>query len=341
MGPLKDDQLTDAPGICLSFVKQLLEGGCSVMMADIKLRPEAQELLDKYTTTDGSKPAAFYHQTDISDWAQISSLWTASLAKLGQIDIVCNGAGIYEPPSSTFWNAPGVSPLAEDKANCSPGVYKTFSVNTMGPIRLAQIAVDYWLQNREVEGNLLWIASLGGYVHSLQTPLYFASKAAIVSVVKSFANFRAKFGIRNSAVCPGAVYVSRLIYIASQKSFESVANTDPCLDSHLPPRILPQPCPPRRPHAHPRADGQRHVQRPHRAPIRRRQHRRDHAYRNEGEPQRQCPRGASACSIPYCWPGRTRQPSLGGGGEVHEAAAGARNAQVVGRNAKGKSVKRI
>ncbi|KAF4997113.1 hypothetical protein FDECE_12190 [Fusarium decemcellulare] len=193
-------------GICLSFVKQLLDGGCSVVMADVKLLPEAQELLDKWAARDGKKPAAYYHKTDISDWAQLSSLWETSLEKLGQIDILCNGAGIYEPPSSTFWNSPGISPLAEDKADASPGVYKTFAVNTMGPIRLAQIAIDYWLENRHVEGNLLWIASLGGYVHSLQTPLYFASKAAIISFVKSLANLRSKFNIRNAAVCPGAVY---------------------------------------------------------------------------------------------------------------------------------------
>ncbi|KAF4963471.1 hypothetical protein FSARC_8520 [Fusarium sarcochroum] len=193
-------------GICLSFAKQLLEGGCSVVIADVQLRPEAQQLIDQWTSTDGSKPSAYYHKTDISDWAQISSLWDTALKKLGQIDIVCNGAGLYEPPSSTFWNAPGISSLAEDKPDTSPGVYKTFAVNTMGPIRLAQIAIDYWLENRNIEGNLLWMASLGGYVHSLQTPLYFASKAAIVSFVKSFASLRKRFGIRNAAVCPGAVY---------------------------------------------------------------------------------------------------------------------------------------
>ena len=195
-------------GICQSFTRQLLEGGCTVMMADIKLRPEAQALLDEWTTTAEGQPTATFQQTDISDWAQISALWKAALGKFGRVDIVCNGAGIYEPPSSTFWNSPGISPLAEDKEDASPGVYKTFSVNTMGPIRLAQIAVDYWLENRTVQGNLLWIASLGGYVHSLQSPLYFASKAAIVSMVKSLANLRSRFNIRNAAICPGAVYVS-------------------------------------------------------------------------------------------------------------------------------------
>ncbi|KAF4959435.1 hypothetical protein FGADI_1656 [Fusarium gaditjirri] len=193
-------------GICLAFAKQLLENGCSVVIADLKLRPEAEEFVNKWATTESGKPTVHFHKTDISDWAQISSLWEAALEKLGQIDIVCNGAGVYEPPSSTFWNPPGVSPLAEDKADGSPGVYNTFAVNALGPIRLAQIAMDYWLQNRNVQGNILWVASCGGYMHSLQTPLYFASKAAIVSFVKSLSTVRKRFGIRNAAVCPGSVH---------------------------------------------------------------------------------------------------------------------------------------
>lgn len=177
------------------------------MIADVKLRPEAEALVTKYASKDTTTPSVDFHKTDISDWGQIASLWKKTLETFGRIDIVVNGAGVYEPPSSTFWNAPGISPLAEDEANASPGVYHTFSVNTMGPIRLAQIAIDYWLENRNIEGNLLWIASLGGYVHSLQTPLYFSSKAASASFVRSLGQLRKRLGIRNAAVCPGAVYV--------------------------------------------------------------------------------------------------------------------------------------
>lgn len=158
----------------------LLEAGCSVILADLKLRPEAEELVSKFPNPPAQGRAfAHFQQTDISDWAQISALWETALKVVPQIDLVVNGAGLYEPPSSTFWNAPGVSDLAQDKPDQKPGVYHTFAVNTMGPIRLAQIAIDYWLENRHVEGNLLWVASLGAYVHSMQTPLYFASKAAV------------------------------------------------------------------------------------------------------------------------------------------------------------------
>ncbi|KXH67754.1 hypothetical protein CSAL01_07830 [Colletotrichum salicis] len=60
--------------------------------------------------------------------------------------------------------------------------------------------------NRSIEGNLLWIASLGGYVHSMHTLVYLASKAAIASMVKSLDVLRKELGIRNAAVCSGAVY---------------------------------------------------------------------------------------------------------------------------------------
>lgn len=179
------------------------------MIADLKLRPEAEELISKYPQSSDKPVFAKFQQTDVSDWTQLTTLWQTALKTFPQIDVLVNGAGLYEPPSSTFWNPPGVSALSQDAADQTRGVYQTFAVNTMGPIRLAQIAVDYWMANRQVEGNLLWVASVGGYVHSIQTPLYFASKAAIISMVKSLGGLKKIAGIRNAAVCPGTVSVSR------------------------------------------------------------------------------------------------------------------------------------
>lgn len=197
------------PGINHVFVQMLLEAGCSVIIADLKLRPEAEATLHKYSKENAATNGAYalFHPTDLADWSQINSLWETALATFPQINIVCNGAGLYEPPASSFWSPPGISPLAEDPADAKVGQYKTFSVNTIAPIRLAQIAIDYWLQNRNIQGNLLWVASLGGYVHSMHTPMYFASKAAIVSMVKSLGGLRKEVGIRNAAVCPGATDV--------------------------------------------------------------------------------------------------------------------------------------
>ncbi|KAF6807331.1 nad-dependent 15-hydroxyprostaglandin dehydrogenase [Colletotrichum musicola] len=193
-------------GINRVFVQMLLEAGCSVVIADLKLTADAENTLQKYSKENAATNGAYaiFHPTDLVNWSQINSLWETALATFPQVDIVCNGAGLYEPPASSFWSPPGVFPLAEDPADAKVGQYKTISVNTIAPIRLAQIAIDYWLQNRSVQGNLIWVASLGGYVHSIHTPMYFASKAAIVSMVKSLGRLRTEVGIRNAAVCPGA-----------------------------------------------------------------------------------------------------------------------------------------
>ncbi|KAG5659163.1 hypothetical protein KAF25_000365 [Fusarium avenaceum] len=191
-------------GIGHALVRLLLNAGCSVAIADVRLRPEAEATVKEFSSSD--KPTAIFCQTDVSNWGQISALWKTALEKFGRIDIVVNCAGVYEPPTSSFWNPPGISPLAEDPEDAEVGQYKTFSINTIGPIRLAQIAVDYWQQHPEVQGNLLFVASMGGYLHSMQTPLYFASKAALVSMVKSLAGLKTALGIRNAAICPGAVF---------------------------------------------------------------------------------------------------------------------------------------
>ncbi|KAH8655859.1 hypothetical protein BX600DRAFT_515547 [Xylariales sp. PMI_506] len=191
-------------GISHALAGRLLAAGTSVMIADLRLRPESEVTLKKYPhAAEPGKPTALFHETDVTNWVSLNSLWEATLKTFGRIDIVVNGAGIFEPPSSSFWNPPGVSPLSQDPAEAQVGSYYIFNVNTIGPIRLAQIAIDYWLQNREVKGNLLWLSSMGAYIHSIQTPFYFASKSAMVSFVKSLQGLKSIVEIRNSVVCPG------------------------------------------------------------------------------------------------------------------------------------------
>ncbi|KAH7273817.1 hypothetical protein MRS44_001305 [Fusarium solani] len=196
-------------GLSHALSKRLLESGCSVVMADLKLRPEAQETLDSYPhpPAEAGGASAIFHQTDLCDWSQINSLWETALKTFGHVNLLVNGAGLYEPPFSDFWNPPGISPLAQDPADAQVGIYKTYAVNTIAPVRLAQIAVEYWLrpENRHLQGNILWLASMAGYIHGLLTPFYYSSKAAVVSICKSLGSLNRVAGIRNTAICPGVV----------------------------------------------------------------------------------------------------------------------------------------
>ncbi|ETS75289.1 hypothetical protein PFICI_12233 [Pestalotiopsis fici W106-1] len=194
-------------GINHAFVEVLLNAGCSVIVADINLRPEAEATLAAYphpAKQEGS-PSAVFKKTDQSNWAQLNEMWDFSLKTFGRVDLVCPGAGIWEPPSSNFWIPPGTSDIAKDDPNAAVGQWYTFAVNTTGPLRLAQLAFKYWIENK-IQGNFLFVASMGGYCETVSTPLYYASKAALLSATKSFAQMRQRLGIRVAAVCPGPCY---------------------------------------------------------------------------------------------------------------------------------------
>lgn len=80
-------------GICLELTKKLLAGGCNVLIADLALRPEAEEVVQK----DGAHARAVFTKTDVTDWTQLQNAFEATLKAFGQLDIVVPGAGVFEP----------------------------------------------------------------------------------------------------------------------------------------------------------------------------------------------------------------------------------------------------
>lgn len=81
-------------GISLAFVKKLLERNCNVVVADLALRPEAESLVNE--NGDG-KAKAIFVKTDVTNWDQIQHAFDEAFDKFGRLDIVCPGAGIFEP----------------------------------------------------------------------------------------------------------------------------------------------------------------------------------------------------------------------------------------------------
>ncbi|OHE99484.1 hypothetical protein CORC01_05284 [Colletotrichum orchidophilum] len=145
-----------------------------------------------------------------SDWAGLESLGKHFAACLGQsadvvdIDVELCEKGVV---SSGIVIAPATLPLSQDPSDAKVGMYQTYAINTIAPIRLAQSVIEYWLQpeHRHLAGNVLWIASMAGYVHGLITPFYYSSNSAVVSMCKSLGSLEKIAGISNVAICPGVV----------------------------------------------------------------------------------------------------------------------------------------
>ncbi|KAF1816745.1 NAD(P)-binding protein [Eremomyces bilateralis CBS 781.70] len=192
-------------GINYWFAKLLLQRGCNVLIADIALLPEAKVLLEQYT----SQPRAIFHNTDVTSWPDLDSMFDAGVTAFGNIDLVCPGAGIYEPHWSNFWHPPGTS-VSKDAVD--GGRYSILDINVTHPTRVTQMAISHFLNpppgiEKVSPANpkrIVHISSVAGHVSGLANPMYIASKHAMHGLVRSLAMLET-IGIRVNAVAPGLV----------------------------------------------------------------------------------------------------------------------------------------
>ncbi|KAL2861254.1 transmembrane amino acid transporter protein-domain-containing protein [Aspergillus lucknowensis] len=188
-------------GINLSFAKQLLENGCNVLIADLALRPEAQAVVDLYSS---KSPRAIFQKTDVTVWKQLEEMFAVAEKEFVEVDIVCPGAGVYEPHWSNFWRPPG-SPDSRDPPDGDR--YALVDINLTHPIRTTQLAISHFLRHGDNTRRkaIVHISSIAGQGAALAAPIYVATKHAINGLVRSLAQLDSKCGIRVTAVAPGVI----------------------------------------------------------------------------------------------------------------------------------------
>ncbi|KIW71169.1 hypothetical protein PV04_03364 [Phialophora macrospora] len=191
-------------GINLEFARLLLQHGANVLFADLALRPEAQELVSQYTSTPNK---AVFQKTDVTSWPDLDAMFSAAIDHFGAIDIVCPGAGVFEPYWSNFWYPPGTAKSGDDPAS---GRYKLMDINLTHPIRTTQLAISHFLAAQPPSSahnpkSIVHIASIAGETAGLSYPLYYASKHGVQALVRSMADLEGLHGIRVSCVMPGVV----------------------------------------------------------------------------------------------------------------------------------------
>jgi hypothetical protein len=91
------------------------------VIADLGLRPEAQKLIDEYTT----QPRAVFVKTDVVMWDQLTNMFDVAEKEFGGADIVC-----FQPSSRTWHHTFFISILRTMFNRCAPGL--AFS-NPTGP----------------------------------------------------------------------------------------------------------------------------------------------------------------------------------------------------------------
>ena len=146
----------------------------------------------------------------MTQWAELDALFAAADSHFGGVDLVCPGAGVFEPPWSSFWHPPGT---AASRDAPDAGGYAVLDINLVHPIRMTQMALARWLDPPAGTARasvvnpkrVVHVASVAGLMGGLMTPLYHASKHGVVGLVRSMAGLEG-LGVRVSGVCPGLIW---------------------------------------------------------------------------------------------------------------------------------------
>ncbi|KAG6041915.1 hypothetical protein E4U41_000403 [Claviceps citrina] len=186
-----------ASGICLQVSRQLLAGGCCVVIADLKPSKESDALVQAAHEDDAR---ASFIRTDVTDWRELDESFRHAIQEFGRLDIVIPGAGIFDPQDvSSFWCPNQGADTIEASS------FRSIDVNVTHPIRATQLAIDSFKRQRLGHGVVVLISSIAAQMPFLPAPLYSAGKHAVSGFVRCLADLEPTLNIRVNAVAPGIV----------------------------------------------------------------------------------------------------------------------------------------
>ncbi len=133
--------------------------------------------------------ASFVH-TDVARRADTERAIDACVEQYGGVDILFCNAGVTMPK------------LLEDTSDDE--VDYVMSVNLLACIHAARYVIPIML-GQQKGGSILFTASKTGLVAQTDSPVYCATKGAVVMLAKALALDNATKGIRVNALCPGII----------------------------------------------------------------------------------------------------------------------------------------
>lgn len=171
-----------ASGFGEATAKLFAKEGAKVAVVDYHLEA-AKEVVNAIEEEGGEAIAI---DADVSQEAQIKAFIQQTVDTFGQIDVLFNNAGIFQPG-----NVEECSVEAWDES---------FAVNVKAIFLASKYAIPYL---KKTHGNIINTASAGGLIGFPDAVAYAASKGAVISLTRALAVDYAEAGIRANAIAPG------------------------------------------------------------------------------------------------------------------------------------------
>lgn len=172
-----------ASGMGKAIAELFAAEGAVVLMTDIN----EEELK---AAADAIEGRTAFLKLDMANAEDVEAMIDEAVSQFGTLDILVNNAGImdgFEP----------VGDIPDDKWE------KLFAVNTTGVMKAMRKATGVFLEKGS--GNIINIASTGGFSGAHAGAAYAATKHAVIGLTKNTGFMYAQKGIRCNAIAPGAV----------------------------------------------------------------------------------------------------------------------------------------
>ena len=186
-------------GIGRASALRFAREGARLLLASHQDDP-SRELVREIEAAGGT--AAFEH-TDVSRRAETEHAIDACVERYGGIDILFCNAGI---------TLPKLLPDTNDDE-----IDRVLSVNLLALMHAARYAIPIMLAQPK-GGTILFTASKTGLVAQTDSPVYCASKGAVVMLARALALDYATRGIRVNALCPGIIDTPMLQEFAATRA---------------------------------------------------------------------------------------------------------------------------
>ena len=171
-------------GIGESIAKLLAQHGAHVIVSSRKVEG-CQAVVDNIIAAGGSAQAIACH---IGEMEQIDSIFAQISAEHGKLDILVNNAA--------------ANPYFGHVLDTDLGAFqKTVDVNIRGYFFMSTMGAK--LMKASGGGAIVNVASINGVIPGDFQGIYSITKAAVISITKTFAKECAQFNIRVNALLPG------------------------------------------------------------------------------------------------------------------------------------------
>lgn len=200
-----------ASGLGLAFSRELLRNGASmIIMIDIR-QSHGEQAVQTLNSEFGRKRAVFLH-CDVTNNSEFDSTFKEAINILGGLDVLVNNAGLINETDFS----------------------KTIDVNVTAVIRGTLLGIQQMRKDCGGKGGVVVnISSVAGLRAVSQLPVYSATKHAVVSFSRSFAQpyHYERTNVKVIVLCPGLTDIQVL------EGFEDISNADSVLQNYRPQRV--------------------------------------------------------------------------------------------------------